>query len=301
MLKKSCFVLFTMLLMAATSGIRAEAPAPPAGQGMTAEDFFASLKFQKGKIELPRNIATLDLPDSFAYLSPEDTENVLVKAWGNPPGNQTLGMILPSGINPASQNAWGVVITYDEDGHVKDDDADNINYDNLLKEMQEGMEAANAERKKQGYDGLALLGWAEKPTYDKVNHKLYWAKELKADNAVEHTLNYNIRVLGRKGVLVLNAIAGMGQIETIKTEMPTILAATEFSKGNTYAEFDSSTDKTAEYGIAALVAGGVAAKLGLFGKLFALLLAFKKLIVVAVIALFAGIKQFFGGKKDKAN
>lgn len=275
-----------------------EAAAPNQGQGMTVEQFVASLKFQNGKINLPNGIATLNLPDSFSYLNPDDAERVLVNAWGNPPGSDSLGMIFPAGVSPVSENAWGVVITYEEDGHVNDDDADNINYDDLLKEMQEGFETANEERKRQGYDSLTLIGWAEKPTYAKASHKLYWAKELKSDRAEQHTLNYNIRVLGRKGVLVLNAVAGMHQLDTIKAEMPTVLAATEFTPGNTYADFNSSTDKTAEYGIAALVAGGVAAKMGLFGKLFALLIAFKKIVIVAVVALLAGIKNFFGRKKD---
>jgi uncharacterized membrane-anchored protein len=44
-----------------------------------------------------------------------------------------------------------VVITYDEDGYVEDDDAANINYNDLLKEMQEGTREANAERTKQGW------------------------------------------------------------------------------------------------------------------------------------------------------
>jgi uncharacterized membrane-anchored protein len=143
------------------------------------------------------------------------------------------------------------------------------------------------------------MGWAETPSYDKASHKLYWAKELAFGDAQQHTLNYNIRVLGRKGVLVLNAVSGMNQIAMIKTEMPKVLSATNFKAGNDYNDFNSSTDKVAAYGIAALVAGGVAAKLGFFAKIFALLLAFKKLIIVGVIALWVGIKKFLGMKKKE--
>jgi len=288
----------TTLFLGLTSVTNVYAADTPS-QGMTMEEFMASLHFQKGKIDLPNGIASLNLPENFAYLNPKDAERVLVDAWGNPPGYDSLGMILPAGMNPASQDAWGVLVTYDEDGHVKDDDAESINYDDLLNDMKENLETANEERKKQGYSRLTLVGWAEKPTYDKLSHKLYWAKELDSENAPEHTLNYNIRVLGRKGVLVLNAIAGMSQIDMIKSEMKTVLASTEFTRGNTYADFDSSVDKTAEYGIAALVAGGVAAKLGLFGKLFALLLAFKKFLIIGVVAVMAGIKKFLGMKKAK--
>jgi uncharacterized membrane-anchored protein len=159
--------------------------------------------------------------------------------------------------------------------------------------MQEGTKAANEERKKQGYPGMQLAGWAEPPHYDKAAHKLYWAKDLLNEDSDHHGLNYNIRVLGREGVLVLNAVADMGQLAQIKTEMQKVTAFTNFTAGNRYADFNDKTDKVAEYGIAALVAGGVAAKLGLFGKLVALLLAFKKLIVVAVAAVGSAVWKFF--------
>ncbi|MES2069418.1 MAG: DUF2167 domain-containing protein [Pseudomonadota bacterium] len=292
-------VLLVMLAPAACAADAASATAA-AGKSMTAAEFEASLKFQQGQITLPNGIASLNLPPSFRYLPPEDAERVLVDAWGNPPGAKSLGMIFPSNVSPLSPSGWGVVITYNEDGHVQDNDADSIKYDELLKDMQESVKAANEERKKLGYDAMTLVGWAESPRYDKATHKFYWAKELAMEKAGQHSLNYNIRVLGRKGVLVLNAIAGMDQIDEIKREMKEVVAFTEFSKGNGYADFDSSTDKVAEYGLAALVAGGVAAKLGFFGKIFALLLAAKKLVALAVIAIGAAIARLFGRKKDDA-
>jgi uncharacterized membrane-anchored protein len=202
-------------------------------------------------------------------------------------------MIVPAGVNPMSPESWGVVITYDKDGHVKDDDADGIDYGKLLKEMQEGLEESNAERKKQGYRAMTLIGWAETPHYDKASHKLYWAKELQSEGDAHHGLNYNIRVLGREGVLVLNAVASIEQLGQIRTEMQKVTSFTNFTAGNRYADFNGSTDKVAEYGIAALVAGGVAAKLGFFGKLFALLLVFKKLIIVGLAAVGSVFWKFF--------
>lgn len=263
---------------------------------MTAEEFLASLHFQQGDILLPKKIATLKLPAGFRYLPPADAERVLVDAWGNPPGYETLGMIFPADRSPLDENSWGVVITYDEDGHVKDDDALSIKYDEILADMKKQTEENNEQRKKDGYPAMTLVGWAEPPRYDSSTHKFYWAKELSSEGHAHNTLNYNIRVLGRKGVLVLNAVAGMDQVGEIRSQMPTVVSATDFTSGNRYADFDSSTDKVAEYGLAALLAGGVAAKLGLFGKLFALLLAFKKLIVVGVLALFSMISRIFKGK-----
>ncbi|WP_317204866.1 DUF2167 domain-containing protein [Janthinobacterium sp.] len=299
MLKKILAALLCLSLSGLMAAVHA-GDAPAAAPKQSAEQFLSSLKFMQGKITLEDGIATLDLPPSFRYLSPADAERVLVEAWGNPPGAKSLGMIVPAKASPLDPAGWGVIITYQQDGHVKDSDADSIKYDEMLKEMQQSVLEHNAERKTQGYPDVKLIGWAENPSYDKATHKLYWAKELQITGAGAPSLNYNIRVLGRKGVLVLNAVAGMDQIAEIRSEMQHVTAFTEFAEGQRYADFDSKNDKVAEYGIAALIAGGAAAKLGLFGKLFALLLAFKKILLLAVVGAGAGIAKFFG-RKSKVN
>lgn len=281
-----------LLALCALCAHAADEPAP----GMTREQFEASLRYQTGDIALPGGVATLKLPASFRYLGPEDAQRVLEQAWGNPHGGGTLGMLFPSEVSPLDAQGWGVVITYEEDGHVSDDDADSIDYDKLMKEMQEAVAAQNAELAEQGQTALELVGWAARPYYDKAAHKLHWAKELRVTGASENTLNYNIRVLGRKGVLVLNAVSRMAQLPTIQERMKEVLAFTEFTPGNGYADFDPDIDKTAAYGLAALVAGGVAAKAGLFAKIIALAIAFKKFLVLAVVGLFAGLRKLFSRK-----
>ena len=284
-------VVFGLLALCALRSVAADS-APH----MSRDAFEATLKYQQGEVALPQGIATLKVPTRFRYLGPPDAQRILEQAWGNPKGENTLGMLFPSDVSPLDEKGWGVVITYDEDGHVSDDDADGIDYDQLMKDMQEGTAAANAERAKQGQMPVELVGWAARPYYDKVAKKLHWAKELRFPNAPEHTLNYNIRILGRKGVLVFNAVANMSQLATIQTRMTDVLAFTEFNPGYGYADFDPKVDKTAAYGLAALVAGGVAAKAGLFAKLFALLIAGKKIIAVVVIGLIALLRKVFARK-----
>ena len=284
------------LLLITLCGAAAASAQVPAAPRMSAEQFETSLSYQTGRITLPGSLATLNLPANFRYLPPADTERVLVEGWGNPPGNTTLGMIVPADTSLVSEQGWGVIVTYEGDGHVPDDDADTIKYGELLTEMQESMVEANAERKKQGYAAMTLVGWAETPSYDKSSHKLYWAKELRTEGDAASGLNYNIRVLGRQGVLVLNAVSSMSQIAEIRKEMKNVTAFTEFTPGNRYSDFDAATDKTAEYGLAALVAGGVAGKLGLFGKLLALLLAFKKLILIGLGVAGMALVNFFRGR-----
>jgi len=267
-----------------------------AGRKQKAEQLLASLKPQHGTIKLSGDIATLQLNDDFYYLSPGDAGRLLTEGWGNLPGIKTLGMIVPQAVNPLSRGGWGVVVNYIEDGHVSDADAAKIDYNALLQKMQKEDAAENEQRKKQGYSGLQLLGWAEPPRYDAQTHKLYWARELKADDADINTLNYSIRVLGRKGVLELNAVAAMRDLATVKAAMPEVLAFANFTDGNRYTDFDSSTDKVAAYGLAALVAGGIAAKAGLFAKLGLLLLAAKKFIVIGLVAVAGFFRKLFGGK-----
>jgi uncharacterized membrane-anchored protein len=170
----------------------------------------------------------------------------------------------------------------------------------VLKDMQKNSKENNERRVKEGYQPVELVGWATQPHYDAASHKIYWAKNLKFGEAKENTLNYFIRILGRTGVLELNAVARMSDLPKIEQVSPKILSAVDFQPGNRYADFNESTDKVATYGIAALVAGGVAAKTGLLKALWIGILAFKKLIVIAVIAIGAGIKKLVSRKNESA-
>jgi len=263
---------------------------------LTPQQLEAQLHYQTGRITVRNGLATLELPPDFRYLDARQAAMVL-RAWGNPPGSRTLGMLLPAGRSVFAREAWAVVITYDEDGYVKDDDAAKIDYGDLLKKMQQGIRDENDERKRAGYPAVELVGWAEPPRYDSASHKLYWAKSLRFGDDTAHTLNYNIRVLGRRGVLVLNAVAEMDQLDQIKSAMSQVMGFVEFTDGHRYADFVPGSDKVAEYGIAALIAGGVAAKAGLFKVLLAALIGLKKLLVVALAAVAAFFRKLTGGKK----
>jgi uncharacterized membrane-anchored protein len=71
-------------------------------------------------------------------------------------------------------------------------------------------------------------------------------------------LNYNVRALGRRGVVVLNAVAGMEQLATVQTGMQSVLTFVDFTEGHRCADFVPSADRVAAYGIAGLIAGKVA-------------------------------------------
>lgn len=287
-------LLIVIALLIAAPSLAQDAPA----KNDEVRQFVDSLHFQTGKVAVSGAHATMNLNPDFRFLDAHDAQRVLEQLWGNPPDSDVLGMLVPTSKSLAEKGAWAVVITYVADGYVSDADAAKTDYAKILKDMQQESRDANAERTKHGYPAVEIVGWATPPHYDSATNKIYWAKELDFTGAHEHTLNYDIRVLGRSGYLSLNAVAGMSQLETVQTQMPNVLAMTEFDQGQRYSDFNASTDKVAAYGIGALVAGAIAAKAGLFAKLLALLIAAKKLIFVGIAAIGAGIAKFFKRKAD---
>jgi uncharacterized membrane-anchored protein len=289
-------LLFTGFL-AATGFVRAQDDTNQIARLKEAVQLVKNLKYQQGDIDLRGGRAKLSVPKEFNFLGPDDAETVLVKLWGNPPSEEKpLGLLIPAGMTPLSTNCWVVTIDYSEDGYVKDDDASKINYADLLKKMQTGIAANNKAREEHGYPAITLVGWAAPPHYDVATHKLYWAKRLKFGDEPNDTLNYSIRMLGRKGVLELNAVASVNQFAEIDAQTPQILGMVDFKEGSRYADFDPKVDKVAKYGIATLVAGGAlaaAAKLGLLKGLWVFILAAKKFIIIGVIAVVAFFKKMF--------
>ncbi|WP_072053001.1 DUF2167 domain-containing protein [Hymenobacter terrenus] len=259
-----------------------------------ADSVNTTLHYQQGHIKLPGGIGELTVPRGFRYLDSAQSRRVLVQLWGNPNG-ECLGMLFPIDRGPVDQNHWAYSIEYDAMGYVKDDDADDIDYSELLEEMQNDTRENNAEREKAGFEPVYLMGWAANPFYDKNTHALHWAKALRFGTDPDTVLNYNVRLLGRKGVLVLNAIGDPSQIAEIKASIPALLASATFAKGERYVDFNPGLDEVAAYTIGGLVAGKVLAKVGLF----ALILKFWKLGLLALGGAWAAIKRFFGfGQKE---
>ena len=290
----NCRLLVAATLVFVAQSAHAQSPR---GLSSTPEEFESKLGYQTGTVTLKNGLATIRLPESFRFIGPEGSRRLLVEAWGNPPAaaEDVLGMLIPSDASPVTAEGWGIVITYDEDGYVDDGDAAKMDYNKLLKEMQQSASQSNEERKRQGFDTVRLVGWAEPPSYDRAAHKMYWAKDLMFGSNSEHTLNYSIRILGRRGVLVLNAVASMDRLTAIRSETKNVLNAVEFNEGHRYTDFLPGKDKAAAYGLAGLIVGATAAKAGFFKLLWVGILAFKKVIIVGAVALLGALKRLLGG------
>ena len=261
------------------------------------ESMESSFRYQHGVIQLDDDVGTLKVPEGFRYLDATQASYVIHDLWGNPHGEGTLGMIVPDDIGITDERSWAFIITYDELGYVKDDDADEIDYDELLKEMQSDAAAVNAERVKAGYESIAIIGWAAKPYYDKENKVLHWAKEIKFGEDEGTTLNYNVRILGRKGVLILNAVASMIDLPDVKKNIEPVLASFSYDDGNRYADFNPEIDEVAAWTIGGLVAGKVLVKAGIF----AFLLKNIKLIALTIGGIATAIWRFYRGKETASS
>ena len=264
-----------------------------------AQQFLSSLHYQTGDVALADAGATLHVKPGFRYLGHEDARKVLEQYWGNPPDDTVLGLLVPDNAGLGQDHSWAVVVTYADEGHVSDEDAAEVDYEEVMSDMKEASADENAARKEAGYSEVEIVGWAQPPSYDSASKRIYWARELDFKGEQVHTLNYDIRVLGREGFLSMNAVAAMPDLALVRDGMQQVIPMAEFNAGHRYADFNESTDKVAAYGLAALVGGGIAAKAGLFAKLGALLLAGKKFVVLAVVALGAAAKKIFGGKDKR--
>lgn len=249
----------------------------------------------KAKVAGPHDVklvdqATLKLPKGFVYIPAAEGKRLLV-AMGNRVGDNLLGLIFPD-----SDSQWFVVMQFHKTGFIKDDDAKDWKADELLASIREGTAKTNKERRARNIPELEIVGWVEAPSYDPATHRLVWSLASKGKNepaGAERGINYNTYALGREGYISMNLVTGMNTVEQEKPIARTLLAALDYSDGKRYTDFNAKTDHVAEFGLAALIGGVAAKKLGLFGVIAAFLLKFAKVIGVAVIALGVGIAKMF--------
>ncbi len=228
------------------------------------------------------NIAQVELPSGYVFYDGKATREML-KAAGEPVSDDELGLI------QSTNEDWSVIFEFSDVGYIKDADKEKLDADKLLADITRGNNEANKERKRNGSAPLEIVGWEVPPKYNPETHNLEWAIRGKSEGDL--ILNYNTRLLGRKGVMEVVLIVDPAKLEQALPQFRELMANYSFSTGNTYAEYRSG-DKVAKYGLAALVLGGAAvgaAKLGLFTWLILFLKKGWKLVIVA----FAAVASFF--------
>lgn len=284
-----------LVLVFATVAVRAGTPEDAMRVAMEQ----ARAAARNGPVDIELNAeGVLHLPAQHVFV-PQPQASALLQAMGNPGTDpRLLGMVFPAG-----DGNWFMTVRYEASGHVKDDDAKDWNADDLLESYKKGTEAANEERVKMGTAAIEVLGWAEKPQYEAATHRLRWAMSSRDKGAPAEApqgVNYNTYALGREGYFSLNLVTALAELPTHKPAAQALLAALDFKPGRRYEDFDAKTDHMAEYGLAALVVGVAAKKLGLLAAGLALLAKFGKLIVLGLALLGGVFVKFFRRRKTSA-
>ncbi len=280
---------------------QSESPGPAHGNAGSEEAQLPQVNWSQGPVhvDLGNDIAQLELPEGYAFAGPDDARTILRNMGNRPVGNE-LGLLIPN----AQEQNWFLVFSWQPVGFVKDDEKDKIDADAILKNIQEATEEGNAWRKENNLPAMHVTGWAEPPRYDERTHNLVWATLAESEGG-GRSANYNMRLLGRHGIVSATLVEDP---ELLATSKPFAYAAMEqfsFKPGSKYSEWKQG-DKVAEYGLTALVAAGAgatAAKLGFFGFLSKLLAKGGKAIVAGALVLLAGLRKVWSslfGRPEEA-
>jgi uncharacterized membrane-anchored protein len=281
-----------------------EPPGPPSAAAREAEATAARQAAYDAGTKGPADLALIDqaslkIPVDYLFI-PKAEGTRLMRAFGNVVHEPTF-VGLFAGLKP--RDAWIVVVRFIKEGYIKDDDAKNWNADELLQNLKDGTEESNKDRVARGFPEIEALGWVEKPAYDPVTRRLVWSllsKHKGAPDTPNNGINYNTYALGRDGYFSLNLLTTSSRVDADKAVAQALLGALAYNSGKRYEDFNSATDHIAEYGLAALVGGLVAKKLGMFALIGVFVAKFAKVIGVAALGLGAVFVRFFR-RKPKAS
>lgn len=240
-------------------------------------------------VDLGKELAALSVGADYVFIDAANTRK-LMEALGNPASSAELGTIIPK-----ANAEWFVVLEYEETGYVKDEQGGSLDANALLESIRKGTEQSNAKRKSMGHPAIHVVGWVEKPHYDTLNKRLVWALSGRADGAEHDVVNFNTRVLGRHGLISVVLVTDGATFEHDRAIVPELIGGISFKPGKRYEEFVKGHDKVAEYGLAALVAGGAgvavvkAAQMGLFAR-------FWKVFILGGAAAIGGVWKWLTGR-----
>ncbi|MCQ2215458.1 MAG: DUF2167 domain-containing protein [Bacteroidales bacterium] len=235
--------------------------------------------------------ATVEDLGEYTFLNNEEANHLLADYWDNEEEDNMIGCIIPK-TDIYYNVPYAFFIYSDKSGYISDDDAKDVDYDDLMDGWKKDMKERESEIEEKGLMKRELLGWAEKPYYDEQTKTLHWAKKLKFEGSDDNTINYDIYILGKDGYIKLEAVGTEDQLAELKECTKHIISHVKYDEGYRYEDFDEATDNVAGWTVGGLVAGKMLAKAGFFAK-------FWKVIVLALGAIGGVIAKIFKGKKKE--
>lgn len=132
---------------------------------------------------------------------------------------------------------------------------------------------------------MKVVGWDETPYYDQPKRLLVWSiNTVDFDNGP--SINYNQNMLGRDTLLRMVALGSVDNVK-IKRFAKSSASHITYNPGMRYEDYQPGVDKLAEYGLAALIAGIAAKKLGFLALLLAFFVKGWKIILIVMVFLAA--------------
>lgn len=239
-----------------------------------------------------RDRARIKVPEGFRFVDSAEAAKLLVMM-----GNRSTGREL--GFLQHIKDHWAVVFEFDDVGFVKDDDKDKLDADKLLKTIKEGTEQGNKYRAERGIPPMTILGWHVKPNFNDQTKNLEWSILAESENG--KFVNYNVRLLGRKGVTEITLINDLEKVDASLPAFRELIKDFSYKTGEAYAEYRAG-DKMAKYGLGALVVGGAAAvayKVGFLGMILAFAKKLWKLVLVTLLFIGGWIKNLITGRSSR--
>ncbi|HEY6250786.1 MAG TPA: DUF2167 domain-containing protein [Candidatus Angelobacter sp.] len=178
------FSVFALLALALALSVAAGAQEPQVSQ--------PKIDWQRGPtVGDLGGMAQIKVPQGYAFADKRGAEQVL-QLTQNIPNGEEMGVLI------SQTGSWFMIFRYEGTGYVKDTDKDALDADDILKNMKNGTEQANEQRKARGYPAFHVTGWERTPFYDPLTHNLTWAIRGKGDSPLDSgSVNHSIRLLGR--------------------------------------------------------------------------------------------------------
>jgi uncharacterized membrane-anchored protein len=285
---RTTWALVAVLLVGSAAAQGQDAASDPAAERQAFVEKMRALDWVKGPTTVAgEGNAKLVIPDQYVYLDARNTAKFLELQHNLGDGREVM-------VAPANME-WQAYLEFSDEGYVKDDE--KIDASALLKTLQQNTQNGNEQRKSRGWGELRLVDWATPPVYNTTTKRLEWATILESKEG--RAVNFSTKILGRRGFTSVIMVTDPVNLHAAESSLDTVLTGYAFNAGETYADWRSG-DKVAQYGLAALIVGGVAAvaaKKGFFSVLAGFLAVAWKFIVAGAVAAMAWLRKLFAKKQ----
>ncbi|WP_233238375.1 DUF2167 domain-containing protein [Bordetella sp. LUAb4] len=193
--------------------------------------------------------ATLTLSPGVDFV-PAAAANRQILAYGGLADDAVLGYLKPAA---NSGKNWFIEVYFKKYGYIKDEDTKAWDAGKLLQNLQYNYEWLNERRRGGGAPEIEAIGWLYPPQYDRARHRLVYAIDAREKGVPRRATSRErctALTLGREGFVELKLTSDRS---TLAADIPVVLKLLDsfaYDEGKRYEDFNASTDKVADFGLA---------------------------------------------------